>query len=149
MPGREPLLRGGIRALPAALADWPVRRDHDCCQPDHRRCAPRAAHRPFVGGLAPVQLKPSVLWSMLALGLLSTGIVYVWHAQIIHACGAASGSTVIYVTPVVGVVLGVVLLGEALHRSEPAGGLLIMIGVLVSQGLGIRVFRPVRPIRES
>jgi len=106
---------------------------------------------PFIGGLEPVHLDIPVVASMLALGLVCTGVVYIWHATIIGAWGATAGATVTYVTPLVGVVLGIAVLGETLHWNEPVGGLLILAGVLISQGLLTRgsLTRTARERKES
>lgn len=90
---------------------------------------------PLIGGLDAVHLNVPVVASMLALGLIGTGVVYIWHATIISAWGATVGSTVTYVTPVVGVILGILVLDETLHWNEPTGGVLVLAGVLISQGL--------------
>jgi len=81
----------------------------------------------------PVQLTWPVVLSMLGLGALGTGLAYVWMARIIDAWGAQRASTVTYLTPLVGVLLGIVVLGEQLHWNEPVGGLLVVLGVVVAQ----------------
>lgn len=88
---------------------------------------------PFIGGLAPVTVSWPSIWSLLTLGLLSTGIVYIWHATIIREWGATAGSTVTYATPIVGVILGILILGETLHWNEPTGGALVLLGVLIGR----------------
>lgn len=88
---------------------------------------------PFIGGLQPAQPTLPTVASLLALGVISTGIVYIWHAQIVQDWGATAGSTVTYVTPVVGVILGILVLGESLHWNEPVGGVLVLLGVLIGQ----------------
>ncbi|MFD1322713.1 DMT family transporter [Micromonospora sonneratiae] len=89
---------------------------------------------PFVGGFEPIRLSPSVVASMLVLGVLGTGLAYIWNTRVIAAWGATTVSTVTYVTPVVGVILGILVLGESLHWNEPAGGVLVILGILISQG---------------
>lgn len=89
---------------------------------------------PFIS-LQPVQLTPSVVAAMLALGVLGSGVAYIWYTGIIGAWGAARASTVTYLTPLVGVTLGVLVLGESVHWNEPIGGAIIVLGVLASQGL--------------
>ncbi len=89
---------------------------------------------PFIGGLEPMQLTPAIIWSMVVLGVVGTGIAYVWNNDVIGAWGASAASTATYVTPIVGVALGMIVLGEMLHWNEPVGGIIILLGVLVSQG---------------
>lgn len=76
---------------------------------------------PFMGGLEPVEITPSVLSSMLVLGMAGTGLAYILNTRVIAAWGATTAATVTYLTPVVGVVLGIAILGETLHWHEPAG----------------------------
>jgi drug/metabolite transporter (DMT)-like permease len=84
-----------------------------------------------------VSLDLPVVASMLALGILGTGIAYVWYTRVLRDWGAVRASTVTYLTPVVGVVLGVLVLGESVHWYEPVGGLIVIAGIVISQG-GVR-----------
>lgn len=88
---------------------------------------------PFIGGLEPPTPTLPAVASLVALGVVSTGVVYIWHAKIIQDWGATAASTVTYVTPVVGVILGILVLNESLHWNEPVGGVLVLLGVLVGQ----------------
>ncbi|MBO0899835.1 EamA family transporter [Cellulomonas sp. zg-ZUI222] len=81
----------------------------------------------------PVTLTWPIVLSMVALGALGTGMAYVWNTRVVVAWGAQRASTVTYLTPVVGVVLGILVLGERLHWYEPVGGLLVVLGVVVAQ----------------
>jgi drug/metabolite transporter (DMT)-like permease len=89
---------------------------------------------PFVA-TAPVHLTPRVVASVLALGVLGTGLAYVWLTNIVVGWGATNASTVTYLTPLVGVVLGVVLLGERLTWNQPVGALVVVLGIAISQDL--------------
>jgi drug/metabolite transporter (DMT)-like permease len=82
---------------------------------------------------AQVRLSPAVVGSVFALGALGTGIAYVWNTGIIASWGAAGASTVTYLTPIVGVVLGVVVLSEPLTWNEPAGAVIVIVGILTAQ----------------
>ncbi|KAE8765031.1 DMT family transporter [Georgenia thermotolerans] len=88
---------------------------------------------PFIAR-APVHLDGAVLASVLALGALSTGIAYIWNFDVVRAWGATAASTVTYLTPVVGVVLGALVLGERLSLNEPLGAVLVILGIVVGQG---------------
>ncbi|GAB3806015.1 DMT family transporter [Humibacter antri] len=100
---------------------------------------------PFVAR-GPVTLNAPVVGSIVALGVVGTGVAYVWYTRIMREWGAARASTVTYLTPVVGVALGVVLLGESLHWYEPVGGAVVVAGILVSQGVPFaRLMRHRRP----
>ncbi|MFF3934723.1 DMT family transporter [Streptomyces phaeofaciens] len=105
---------------------------------------------PFIGGLEPVRLTPSVLGGILVLGTAGTGLAYILNTRIIAAWGATTAATVTYLTPVVGVALGVLVLGETVHWREPAGAVLVVLGILVSQGrLGARRRRAAATRPES
>ncbi|MGN6199432.1 DMT family transporter [Humibacter sp.] len=100
---------------------------------------------PFVAR-GPVTLNGPVVLSIVVLGVVGTGVAYVWYTRIMREWGAARASTVTYLTPVVGVVLGVLLLGESVHWYEPVGGAIVVAGILVSQGVSsARLARTRRP----
>lgn len=88
---------------------------------------------PFVA-TGSVHLTGRVCLSMLLLGGFGTGFAYLWNTNIVMAWGATNASTVTYLTPLVGVVLGALLLGESLTWSEPLGALLVIAGIAASQG---------------
>ncbi|NYF12193.1 drug/metabolite transporter (DMT)-like permease [Pseudoclavibacter sp. JAI123] len=81
-----------------------------------------------------VSLDVPVLLAVAGLGVLGTGVAYIWYNRILRDWGPARASTVTYLSPVVGVVLGVVVLGESVHWNQPLGGLIVVLGVLASQG---------------
>jgi drug/metabolite transporter (DMT)-like permease len=83
--------------------------------------------------VAPVSLDLPIVLSLLALGILGTGFAYVWNANVLREWGPTATSTVTYVTPVIGVLLGVLVLGEKLSWNEPVGALLVIVGILFAQ----------------
>jgi drug/metabolite transporter (DMT)-like permease len=116
----------------------------------------------FLGGtptsgiaLASVQLTLGALWlvpltivqprphdvtvntagSVVMLGLLGTGLAFYLYWRLIRTIGASSTTTVTYLVPIWATLLGVMVLGEALHWNEPVGTLVILVGVAVSEGL--------------
>ncbi|BDZ55096.1 hypothetical protein DSM26151_27340 [Agromyces marinus] len=84
--------------------------------------------------VGPVALSLPIVASLAVLGILGTGLAYVWNIGVIRDWGPTNASTVTYVTPVVGVVLGVVVLGDPLSWNEPVGALVVMLGILLAQG---------------
>lgn len=82
----------------------------------------------------PVALNWRVVASMFLLGTVGTGLAYVWNTNVVAAWGATNASTVTYLTPVVGVVLGVLVLGESVRWSEPVGAGLVIVGIAITQG---------------
>lgn len=66
---------------------------------------------------------------------LGTGLAYVWNTGVVSAWGATAASTVTYLTPVVGVTLGVALRGERLAWHQPVGAVVVVLGSALSQGV--------------
>jgi drug/metabolite transporter (DMT)-like permease len=77
---------------------------------------------------------PETILAMLALGGLGSGIAYALNTHIVGAAGATVASSVTYVTPIVAVVAGAVVLAEPLNWHEFVGGAVVLLGVAVSQG---------------
>ena len=88
---------------------------------------------PFIGW-EPVTLTPAVVVSIVLLGAVGTGLAYIWYTTVITTWGATVASTVTYLTPVVGVVLGVLFLQERIQWNEIVGGVVVIVAVLVSHG---------------
>ena len=72
--------------------------------------------------------------AMLCLGIFGSGFAYIWNFSVTAAAGSAIGSTVTYITPVVAVIVGWLYLNEEIVWHEPVGALVVIIGVLLSQG---------------
>ena len=83
--------------------------------------------------LTPVQLTWPIVLSLLTLGAVGTGFAYIWNINVLRAWGPTNASTVTYLTPVVGVALGVILLGERFAWHEPVGAVLVVLGILFAQ----------------
>ncbi len=87
---------------------------------------------PFAG-LDPVTLTPSVIIAIVLLGAFGTGFAYAWNQNVVRVWGATRSATVTYISPVIGVALGVLILGEVLVWNEPVGAVLVILGVLLAQ----------------
>ena len=72
-----------------------------------------------------------IILSMLALGIFGTGIAFLWNINVMRAWGPTRNSTVTYLTPIIGVALGVLILNEQLSWNEPVGALIAILGILV------------------
>ncbi|EXJ51852.1 DMT family transporter [Microbacterium sp. MRS-1] len=83
--------------------------------------------------LTPVRLDPWIVVSMVLLGCLGTGVAYIWNQNTLRAWGPTAASTVTYITPVVGVALGVLVLGERIGWHEPVGAGVVFLGILLAQ----------------
>ncbi|WP_213454604.1 DMT family transporter [Rhizomonospora bruguierae] len=93
---------------------------------------------------APTTLSGDVVAAVLALGSLGTGVAFVLNFRIIRIAGASTSASVTYLMPVVASVIGVLALHEHVVWYQPAGAVLILVGVAVSQGV-LRRRRP-RPL---
>jgi drug/metabolite transporter (DMT)-like permease len=71
--------------------------------------------------------------SILALGILSSGIAYALNYSIVRAAGATVASTVTYVIPIFSTLLGVIVLGEPLRWNQPVGAAILLSGIAISQ----------------
>ena len=65
------------------------------------------------------------------IGFGGTGLAYLWFNDVLDSWGPTRASSVTYVMPIVGIMLGVVFLGESLHWYEPVGGAIVIAGVLI------------------
>ena len=72
--------------------------------------------------------------SILTLGVVGTGVAYVFYYRIIDAAGSTIASSVTIVQPVVAVILGMLVLQESLNWFEVLGGLVIIFGAMIAQG---------------
>lgn len=87
------------------------------------------------GLFAPIEFNWVALAAIIVLGAVGTGIAYVWNNQVVAAWGSVRASMVTYVTPVVGVLLGSLVLGERLSWNEPLGMLVLFAGIALAQGV--------------
>lgn len=98
------LLCGALELAPLALATWPA--------------SPIPAHS----------------WaSVVALGVLCTGLAYALYFRLIQRIGAPRAAMVTWLVPVFGVAWGWLFLGEPLTPSMAVGGALILGGMIFGQ----------------
>lgn len=88
-------------------------------------------------------LRASHLAAWFILSVFGTGLAYIFYYSLIGQIGATSASLVTYVVPVVGVILGWLVLDEYLGVSGLSGMLLIVAGVAISYGWHKRLLRHV------
>jgi len=89
----------------------------------------------------PAEVPVTALLALLALGVAGTGIGYILQYAIVRATSATTSSLVLYLTPIVSTAAGVLLLGEPVTWSQPAGAVVILIGVALAQGAAPVVLR--------
>ena len=68
---------------------------------------------------------------VLGLGILGTGLAYIFYYYIIEELGAVTASSVAYIPPVVAIAIGVVLVGEEMQTWDYLGTVCILGGVLL------------------
>lgn len=87
---------------------------------------------PLVGGEAPAplgSLTPRVAWSIVALGTINTFVAYLIFYSIIQTLGISRVSMCTYVIPVVGLILGTLVLDEVVDARLLIGSLMILASV--------------------
>jgi drug/metabolite transporter (DMT)-like permease len=91
------------------------------------------------GWIHPENLGGLEIAAWIALSAAGTGLAYVFYYALIRDIGATRASLVTYIIPVVGVVLGWLLLDEYLGVEGLAGMFLIVLGIAVSYGVHRRL----------
>lgn len=85
--------------------------------------------------LPQLQWTPTLLGSILYLGLFGTALAFVWYSEGVKRLGA--GRTVVFnnLVPVFGAAFGITLLGEHFDPSMAVGGLVALLGVMIASGV--------------
>jgi drug/metabolite transporter (DMT)-like permease len=81
-----------------------------------------------------------VTWSLLALGILGTGVAYVLYYALLAGAGASRSILITYLVPALALGYGAILLDEPVTVAAVAGLALVLGGV----ALGTGVARPLR-----
>ena len=83
----------------------------------------------------PAQMPGSAAWaSVVALGVLCTGVAYVLYFRLIEALGPARALTVTFTVPVFAIVYGSTLLGEAVTPWMLLCGAIVLCGTALATG---------------
>jgi len=73
-----------------------------------------------------------VTWvALLWLGILGSGLAYIIFFSLLHSIGPTRTTTVTYIPPLVGTLLGMIFLGEKITWLAILGGLLVISGLAV------------------
>ena len=72
----------------------------------------------------------NAIFSILWLGVISTGIAFLGYVRLIEKVGAVKTSTVAYFIPVFGVIWGYVFLGEPITLQILIGMMLVLTGII-------------------
>ena len=85
-----------------------------------------------------MEMTPRRLLAVVLLGALGTGLAYVLFYRVIADLGPTMASAVTYLVPVMAVTVGVLFLHEPFHLRLLAGGALIVGGIVLLNGQGVR-----------
>ena len=84
------------------------------------------------------------LGALVMLAVFGTAVAFVVYYRLLETASATYVSTVTYMIPVVGVILGVLVLNEQLRWNAYAGCALILVGVMIVNGVFKQMFNRVR-----
>ncbi|MCU1432617.1 MAG: putative rane protein, partial [Actinotalea sp.] len=82
-----------------------------------------------------IRLTLPVVLAMLALGSLGTGLAFVLGNAVTAGLGPTFSSTVTYLSPLIGVALGAMVLGEVVTPNQVIGAAVVVLGIAVGQGV--------------
>lgn len=71
--------------------------------------------------------------AILVIGIFSTGFAFAWNYRIVSLVGSSVAATVNFISPIVSVIAGVLVLHEPLTWNEPVGGIIVIIGNAITQ----------------
>jgi drug/metabolite transporter (DMT)-like permease len=99
---------------------------------------------PFVLQAPPLATAPAlpVTLSVIALGILCSGVAYLLYFRLIADVGPASALTVTFLIPVFGIVWGALFLGEQVGLHTFIGGALILAGTALVTGFSLQNVLP-------
>src|SRR4029078_6670411 len=80
----------------------------------------------------------TAIWALLGLALLSSALAYLIYFRIIARAGATNALIVTFLIPVSAIVMGIVLLNEAVDPHQLAGMAAIFIGIAAIDGRSVR-----------
>ena len=78
-------------------------------------------------------LTPQVIAASVTLGAVGTGVAFLIYYTLIENIGATNATMITYITPVIGVIAGGLVLDEPITVSLLVGGAAIVFGVWISQ----------------
>jgi drug/metabolite transporter (DMT)-like permease len=86
--------------------------------------------------------------AMIPLGVLGTGLAYALMATLVGRVGGPRGTVAIYFVPLVAILLGVVVRGEAIGPAAVGGTALVLVGAWLTSR-GEAPTRPAAPLARS
>lgn len=88
-----------------------------------------------VTGLTLAEVTVSPVLSVVMLGVFGSGIAYALNFFVTQNADATTASTVTYLTPLVAVAMGALVLSEQVTWNQITGGVLVVLGAATAQGL--------------
>jgi drug/metabolite transporter (DMT)-like permease len=85
-----------------------------------------------------IELTPRRLLAVCLLGFLGTGLAYVLFYRVMADLGPTMTAAVTYLVPITAVTVGLLFLHEPFHLRLVAGGALVVGGILLLNGRGVR-----------
>lgn len=79
-----------------------------------------------------------VIATVIALGILCSGVAYLLYFRLIADEGPASALTVTFLIPVFGVLWGVLFLGESIGWHTVAGSIVVIAGTVLATGYSLK-----------
>jgi drug/metabolite transporter (DMT)-like permease len=106
---------------------------------------PFAIHAPAIANMPTLH----VTFSVIALGVICSGVAYLLYFRLISDLGAASALTVAFLIPVFGILWGVLFLGETVGWYTFVGGAMILVGTALVTGFTITTVMPRKALSAS
>lgn len=106
---------------------------------------------PFIA-LSPVRLDWSVAIAIIILGVVGSGLAVLWTLNVIRGWGASVASSSLFLSPVVGMMLGVLILGETITWNQLTGAAITLVSLMLIQPPGIVWLRSLvgpKPLPET
>jgi drug/metabolite transporter (DMT)-like permease len=80
---------------------------------------------------------PAVIGSVVALGVVCSGVAYLLYFRLIDDIGAAPGLTVTFLIPVFGIIWGYLFLNETIGWHTIAGSIVVIAGTALVTGFSL------------
>lgn len=102
-----------------------------------------------VAALFPAPAEPTVgvMSAVIALGVLCSGIAYLIYFRLIEDVGPSSALTVTFLSPLFGILWGVLFLGEQVGWYTFAGAAIVIAGTVLVTGFRLRL--PLSALRKT
>lgn len=78
--------------------------------------------------------EPLILGNLLFLGLIASSLCYVLWNYVVAGLGAVRSNNFVYLNPLITMIASVIVLHERITPLMIAGAILILLGVIVSEG---------------